>query len=139
MLAETISALSIIAPIMLMMIYAVVEASQAYLIASAMNNGAALAARALADYYQTNPEVVYTNSEQQAIFSNIRINGKIADNSQFTIPAGGWNLSSNPPTVTVVCSYLPGKGSPSLPPYPALDPLKLGSFIVSSSATYSLY
>ena len=140
LLVEAVSALAMMSPIFLIMIFVVIEASQAYVIATAMTEGAGLASRALADYYQTNPEVVYTSSEQQAIFANIRIPGKISSNAQFSIPTGGWNLTSSPPTVTVVCSYLPGQGSPALGPYPSIDPLGLGSrFVVSSSATYSLY
>lgn len=140
LLVEAVSALAMLSPVFLVMIFVVIEASQAYVIGTAMTQGAGLAARALADYYQTNPEVVYSSSEQQAVFTNIRIAGMISSNAQFSIPPGGWNLTATPPHVTVVCSYLPGQGSPTLGSYPSIDPLALGTrFVVSSSATYSLY
>lgn len=139
-LVEAVSALGLMTPLFVLVIFVVMQASQAYVINASMAEAAAVAARALADYYQTNPEVVTNVAEQQAIFSTITIPGMVTGNSQFSIASGGWNLTSTPPKVTVTVSYLPGQGSPALAPYPVFDPLKLGSkFVISASSTYSLY
>lgn len=138
-LSEAACALGLLTPVLLFVSLVVIEASRAYVIGTAMVNGAALAARSMAEYYRTNPEVAVTTSKQQAIFTNIRIPNMISSNSQFSIPAGGWNLTATPPRVTVVVTYLPGQGSPALPSFPSIDPLKLGSnFVISESATYAL-
>ncbi|PWT99465.1 MAG: hypothetical protein C5B53_05340 [Candidatus Melainabacteria bacterium] len=126
-------------PFLLVVCLVMVEASYAYIINRNMQQGACLAARGLAFYYQSNPEVVTTPAEQQAIFSSVRIPGYVADNSQFSIPQGGWNTAGTPPTVTVVCTYIPGKGTPPLASFPNPDPLGLGSaYRVSCPATYRL-
>ena len=128
-------------PFLLIVCVVMIEASYAYIIARNMQEGACLASRALAHYYLTNPEVPTTPAEQQAIFSGIRIPGYVADNSQFSIPSGsaGWNTGGTPQTVTVVCTYLPGKGTPPLGPFPNPDPLGLGNaYRVSCAATYRL-
>lgn len=139
MLAEAACSFALIFPLLILVIFVTIEASYAYTIGSNMNQAASLAARALAVYYQTNPEVVTNTSQQQAIFSNIRIPNMVSGNNQFSIPSGGWNLTSSPPTVTVIVQYLPGQGSPPLAPFPNPDPLNLGSaFVISVPATYRL-
>jgi hypothetical protein len=138
-LVDATAGFVIVFPLLVAVLLIMVEASYAYVINRNMQEGAALAARGLAIFYQTNPEVVTTTSEQQAIFSAIRIPNYLADNSQFSIPAGGWNTAGTPPTVTVVCTYLPGKGSPALAPFPNPDPLGLGAlYRVSCKSTYRL-
>ena len=140
-LAEVTAGMLLLFPTIILAIYVVVELSQAMAISQAMNEGAYLAARALAVYYKSDPEVVTTSSEQQTIFSSIRITNMINSNNQFTIPSGssGWNTSGSPPTVTVVVKYLSGQGSPALPTFPYPDPLHLGStFTISGTATAAL-
>lgn len=131
--------LATLTPVLLAATLVVIEASKVYSIGTSMMNGANLAAASLANYYHTNPAVVTDTYAQQQVFNNIRISQMIASNRQFSIPPGGWNLTANPPRVTVVCTYLPGQGTPALPAFPTVDPLKLGSkFTISESATYAL-
>ncbi|MBS1996795.1 MAG: hypothetical protein JSS86_10810 [Cyanobacteria bacterium SZAS LIN-2] len=138
-LSEAVMSLATLTPVLLAVTLVVIEASKVYSIEASMKNGANLAAASLANYYHTNPGVVTDPDAQQQVFNNIRISQMIASNSQFSIPAGGWNLTANPPRVTVLCTYLPGQGSPALPAFPTIDPLKLGSrFTISESATYAL-
>lgn len=140
-LIEATVAFFIFFPLILLVLLVSVEASQAYLINQAMTNGAYMAATGLSDYYQIDPDIATNTVLQQAVFSQIRLPNMINSNSQFSIPSGtsGWNTTSNPPTVTVVVTYLSGQGSPPLPSFPNPDPLNLGSiFKISASSTCSL-
>jgi len=104
-----------------------------------MNQGAMIAARSLAEEYLVNNDIANDSAAQDAIFSEIRLKDMISDNSQFTIPNGGWQTASDPKTVTVVCTYLPGVGNPANPPFPNPDILGLGgNFKISMSATYRI-
>ena len=129
--------LTVVFPLIVLVTYVVMETSQAYMISQAMNQAAYLAAKGLANYYQTNPEVISNTIEQQNIFSAIRFTNLISSNNQFQI--AGWNTSNNPGTVTVTVTYLSGQGSPPLPSFPNPDPLNLSSvFTISSSSTCAL-
>jgi hypothetical protein len=130
--------MALLFPILLMVIYVALQASYAYVIAQNMNEGAYLAARALAVGYRFNPNLPNDTTSQQTIFSRVRITNFVASNSQFSIPSNGWNMST-PATVTVKCRYLSGQGSPALPTFPKPDLLGLGSaFVIESNATYRL-
>lgn len=140
-LVEASSAMVVMFPLLVLVIFVTLEASYAYVIGRNMNNAAFLAARALGNRYQQNPNIVTDTAAQQAIFSSIRIPNMVSGNGQFQIPPGnaGWNTASSPPTVTVVVTYTPGMGTPALPAFPNPDPLKLGAaFRISSSASYRL-
>jgi Flp pilus assembly protein TadG len=128
-------------PILFVIILVIIESSFAYNISRNMNIAAALAARGLAAQYELDSGLPSNTTEQQAVFSGIRITNMVNSNNQFTIPNGsaGWNTGATPPTVTVKVKYLSGQGSPALPSFPNPDPLGLGSaFVIQSTATYRL-
>lgn len=136
-MAEAVSALAVMFPLLVLIIFVTLEASYAYVIGRNMNNAAFLASRALGLKYQTYPGIVTDTAEQQAIFSTIRIPNMVSGNAQFTIM--NWNTAASPPTVTVQVTYLPGQGTPALPSFPNPDPLNLGAaFRIGSSATYRM-
>ena len=126
-------------PIIVLVIFVALEAGYAFVLAKSLSEGAGMASRALAYEYRANPQIATDSTSQQAIFSRIRIENVISGNEQFEIPSGGWQVSAEPKTVTVVVKYLPGKGSPALPAFPDPDPLNLGSaFTVAVTSTYRL-
>lgn len=136
-LSEAAATMALMLPVLIFVLMVIMEVSQACIISAQMTAGASMAAQALAVYYHNDPEVATTASEQQAIFTNIRIPSYINSNSQFQIT--NWNLSGSVNTVTVTCTYLSGEGSPPLPNFPSFNPLKLGSlFTITSTATYRL-
>lgn len=137
MLAEATAALSLLFPILVLVIFVTLEASEAYVIARHMNNAAFLAARALAVKYQAYPMIKTDSAAQQQIFNTIRIPNMVSGNMQFGSPV--WSTNQTPDTVTVSCRYLSGQGNPPLPTFPRWNPLNLGpGFQVASSATYRL-
>lgn len=139
MLAEAVSSLALLLPVMLIIVFVAIQGSNAYVIARHMNQGAMIAARSLAEEYLVNNDIVTDTAAQQAIFSEIRLKDMISSNSQFSIPSGGWQTATDPKTVTVVCTYIPGAGSPPNPPFPNPDILGLGAnFKVSMEATYRI-
>lgn len=139
MLAEAVSALALLLPLIVLIIFVAIQGSNAYVIARHMNQGAQIAARSLAEEYLVNKDIENDTSAQQAIFSEIRLKDMISANSQFSIPANGWQTQNDPKTVTVVCTYIPGVGNPPNPSFPNPDILGLGSnFTISMSATYRL-
>lgn len=139
-LVESVAAIALILPLVVLVIFVTIEASQAYVICRSLNQGAYLAARELANCYKSDPSIQWDRAKQESmVYSNIRIPNMISSNSQFTCTSSDWKLTSSPPTVRVVVRYLGGQGSPALPSFPNPDPLKLGSsFVISSSATYGL-
>jgi hypothetical protein len=139
-LVEAVLAITVFVPIMVVVVWAVLEVSFAYIIATNMNEAAHLAARALADEYVRNPSVVHDIKAQERILSTVRIPSMVSTNQQFSLPAGGFLVSSMPRSVTVQCTYLPGVGDPPLPLFPNPDILNLkGQLNIQSSATTPLY
>lgn len=137
-LAETLAVIGVYFPIIVLAIFVVIEATYAYTIARNMNNAAFLAARALAVAYRTNPGIATDEAAQQAIYSTIRIPSMVTGNAQFTTE-DGWDLGSTPPAVTVTVQYLPGQGTPALPPFPRPDLLNLGAHLkIAGHCTYRL-
>jgi hypothetical protein len=138
-IAEAVSALAIFMPIFVIIIYVTIQATNAYVIAENMTQGAQAAARALSEEYRNHPDIATSTAKQQAIFYNIRIPNMISSNSQFTIPTNGWQTATDPKTVTVVVSYLPGVGSPPNPSFPNPNLLNLeAGFRIAIPATYKL-
>ncbi|MDX2108439.1 MAG: hypothetical protein SFY67_18745 [Candidatus Melainabacteria bacterium] len=138
-LAESVAVTALSLPLLILIMLVVVEASQAFLITRSMRQGASLAARALAREYRINKNIVTDAVKQKHIFNSVRIEYMISTGDQFQVPNGGWDLSSTPPTVKVVATYLPGCGNPPLPAFPNPDPLGLeASFRISSAATFRL-
>lgn len=124
-------------PLTIAVCFVAAEAMQVCMIKSVLNHGAAVAARRLAISYATNPVEAIANPENS--FTNIRVANIIVADAQFSIPPGaaGWNLYSNPPTVTVEVTFRGGMHG--LPSFPNPDPLGLGAnFSVTSSAKANL-
>lgn len=134
LVAELASAMVILVPIVAIFGYVAVEAQQAFTIYNALNQSAYIAARQLAIAYMQNPKntMAYPSS-----IINVQYLNLVNNTSQFSIPANGWKTSSNPPTVTVVCTYQSGlHGNPQ---FPNPDLLNLGPlFVLQSQATCRL-
>ncbi|MGD9682768.1 MAG: hypothetical protein AB7W16_16380 [Candidatus Obscuribacterales bacterium] len=136
-IAEFAAALMLLFPLMFLICYVAVEAMQLCMIKSVLNHTAAVASRRLAVAYADDPEAAVSNPD--ACFSEIRFNNVVVDNRQFDVPAGtaGWDIYSNPPTVTVEVTFQGGLYG--LPPFPNPDPLGLGlNLTVRSSAKANL-
>ena len=139
-LVEAVLAIAIFVPIMVVIVWAVLEVSFAYIIATNMNEASHLAARALADEFLRNPSIVHDNKTQARILSTVRIPGMVATNEQFSFPPGAWVVTSVPRSVSVQCTYLPGVGDPPLALFPNPDILNIRSHLnIQSSATTPLY
>lgn len=135
--AELAGAMVIIMPIVAIAAWVAVEATEAYMINSALHQAALIAARRVAIAYGTNPTGTKANPGQY--FNNLQIGNMVRSPAQFSIPSGtaGWNESANPPTVTVVCTYTSGQNG--CPVFPSPDPLKLGnSFQLQARGTFRL-
>lgn len=131
LISEFTAALCLMLPLAAATCLVVVEMSQAYMIHGALHQSALTAARRLAIAYGQNRAATLANPD--AIFSTVRYLNIVNDNSQFTIPDGslGWNTTSNPPTITVLCTY--HSNAHGCPPFPNPDPLNLGNLIVLQS------
>lgn len=139
MLTEAVSSLMLFIPLLVMLILVTIQATEAYLIAKNMSRAAQIAARSLAETYKSNSQIATDSSAQQAIFDNIRIPQMVSANSQFSIPANGWQTTAQPKTVTVVVTYISGVGSPANPPYPNPNILNMSSlFKISADSTYRI-
>ena len=138
-LPECVSVIALVIPVVVSITMVAIEASHACLISTKMTQGAHMAARALASQYDSNPAVQFDLAMQQSVLSNVRIDSYVVDNSQFELNSNSWNTASCPPTVSVVCKYLPGVGKPALAAFPSYDPLGVGSsFGIKAKATWSL-
>ena len=134
MLAEAAAAMAVLFPVLVTVIWVVIEASYAYVIDRSMNNAASEAAKDLAIAYQSDP-TANSDSKWTSICSAIRTPKFVADNSQFAIT--NWSPNSSPPTCTVTCTYLSGQNG--LPRFPTWDPLNAFSGkVIIGTATYKL-
>ncbi|MGD9685324.1 MAG: hypothetical protein AB7W16_29495 [Candidatus Obscuribacterales bacterium] len=139
MLAEAVTALAIFIPLILLVIFLSMQAGYAYVIARNMSQASEMAARALAEEYSSNSKIATDTDAQNAIFFNIRIPGLLSSNEQFSIPENGWQTATEPKTVTVVATYLPGVGSPPNAPFPNPNLLNLDeAFRIRMASTYRL-
>ena len=68
MLAEAVSSLALLLPVMLVIVFVAIQGSNAYVIARHMNQGAMIAARSLAEEYLVNNDIETDTTTQQAIF-----------------------------------------------------------------------
>jgi len=128
--------MSLLLPLMITMIFVVLEASYAYTIRTSLAEGAREAARDLAIAYGQNPSVATDRSLQNSlVFDTIRITNMINSSTQFDDPV--FNTASDPETVSVNVRYTSSQNG--LPPFPNPDPLNLGSsFQISAQSTYRL-
>lgn len=117
--------MAIVIPVTLIAGFVAFQVSQVFMIKVSLDYAAQTAARRLAIAYGQDPTMAMAFPEQ--IFENVKFLGIVKSADQFSIPAGsaGWNVSANPPTVTVVAVFQGGKYG--LEKFPNPDPLNLGS------------
>src|SRR5262249_35529097 len=96
------------------------------------NTAAFQAAQGLGIAYQTAPNA-NTDGSFTTVCNSIRYPNFVTDNSQFEIT--DWSPNNNPPTCTVVCTYLSGQNG--LPTFPTYNPLHV-SISLWGKATYRL-
>jgi hypothetical protein len=135
-IAECAASLSLMLPIVITLLFVVLEASYAYLIKNSMAEAARQAARDLSIAYAKNPQVASDRSAQNAsVYNKIRIRNMINNSQQFD--DAQFDTGSDPPTVSVKVRYLSGQFG--LPTFPNPDFLNLGSrFRIDGDATYRL-
>jgi Flp pilus assembly protein TadG len=136
-LVETAVTVAFVVPLCFYALFVAMEASQTFGISQALQQGAREAARRIATTYAVDPGIVNNVGDQTKYgYDPVRINGVIADSSQFTATFNPDN--ANPTSVSVTATYASGKFG--LPPFPQnADPLFLGpNFKLQSSATYTL-
>lgn len=134
-LAEVVAATVFALPVLVVIMLALCEVSQFFLIETTLQNAARQAARDLAiDYTQI--AGIDTNATTQAtyVFNNIRYHNIVNSSAQFY---ADFNEVDYPNTVTVTVTYT--SGSNGLPKFPNFDPLNLGSKLnLSSTSVYRL-
>lgn len=136
-ITEVAAAMVLIMPLLVVTAFVVVEASQAFTINETLHQCALVAARNLAILYGHNPSLAQSTAGQQQVFQHIKVGNIVNSSQQFSIPNGGWKITSNPPTVTVTCTYQSGQHG--CPKFPSPDPLKLGdTFVLQAQASYRL-
>ena len=130
-LVEATTTLVWFVPLVLTVLFVIIEATKAYEISRDLQIGAGLAARALASAGST------TTSQQQAdILQNVVVGNTIVDSSQFY--AVNWQRTSTPPSVTV-CVQHKSTGANQPATFPNPDPLHLGAqFVMKEQATFRL-
>jgi len=160
-LAEAAAAMALIFPIIMSVLYVMMEASQVYVITEALNQSARQAARNIATMYHTYPQIALAANNSQALTLCCKpicktpgtVGAYVTDVSQFGGASGaGTNLTftnlSNmdlkgttaPPTVTVTCTYI-SNGTTQLPSFPQFDVLKLSkiaNFKMMGTAVYQI-
>jgi Flp pilus assembly protein TadG len=135
-IVEAAASLSLLLPLMIVIVFVILEVSGAYLIKTSLSQGARRAARDLAVAYGQNPAVAGSRSLQNAmVLDNVRIPNMINDSRQFNDPV--FDTNTTPHTVQVTVKY--ASNQYGLPPFPHPDPLNLGSqFAISAESTYRL-
>ncbi len=135
-IAEAAASLTLLLPLMMTILFVVLEASYAYLIKTSLNEAAREAGRDLSVAYGQDASIAGNRTLEDAqVFDTIRITNMVNNSAQFSEPV--WNTSSSPPTVTVGVTYTSGQYG--LPTFPNPDPLGLsGQLTISASSTYRL-
>jgi len=135
-MAEAAAAIALLLPLLILVIFVVLEASYAYLIKNSLAQASREAARDLAVQYGQDPTIAGSRTLQNTqVFDKIRINKIVAASQQFDDPV--FATGNDPPTVTVTVHYLSGQFG--LPVFPNPDPLKLGAnFKIDATSTYRL-
>lgn len=135
-LVEFAVAVSLFLPVLISIIYVVLEASYLYNIKVNLDVASRKAARELAVMYGANKTQAMQPKATNPVYTNTRIQNFVADNAQFDDPTFSFNPS--PGTVTVTVHY-PTSGAYGLPRFPNPDPLNLGpTFDLTSTSTFSL-
>lgn len=133
-LIETVVALILGLPVVIAIIFVIVECCSYFLIQANVDAATRKATRDLSIEWGKDPSVATDSSKQQAIFTDCLIPGFVNDPAQFSAPVFD---GTDPPTVTVVGSYAAGQYG--LSPFPHPNPLGIkGDFTIRSEATYRL-
>jgi hypothetical protein len=158
-LAEAAAAMALFFPLIIAILYVVMEASQVYVITEALNQAARRAARNVATTYHTFPGIVASNANALALCCKPvcqppgTVGAYVTDVSQFGGAGGagtaltftGMNSldlkgNTTPATVEVTCTYI-SNGTTGLPQFPAWDVLnlsKVANFKLKGSAVYQV-
>jgi len=152
--------MALLFPILVAVIYAVMEASTALVISEQLDQSARQAARNIAVAYISNPGLATSNANAlkygcQPVLKPIGAAGGtyVTDLSQFGgVGGAGTNItftnlanmnvpgSTSPPTVTVTCTYISNAttGLPKFPQWDVLNLSKVPGFKLMSTAVYQI-
>lgn len=135
-LAESTASLSLLLPVIITLVFVILEISMSFFIQSTLSEAARQAARDLAIAYGVAPSVTSSRTMQNTmVFDNIRIANVVNSSEQFDDPV--FSTATDPATVTVNIRY--ASNQYGLPAFPSTDPLHLGSdYLISASCTYRL-
>jgi Flp pilus assembly protein TadG len=135
-LAETAASLALLFPLLVVMLFVMLETSYAMFLKAMLAEASRTASRNLAIAYGQNPLVANNWSlEDSNVLQKVRIANVVNASAQFDPPI--WNTTVPPYTVTVDVHYKSGQYGLPLFPYP--DVLKLGTqFVPSAQSTYKL-
>ncbi|MBX9688088.1 MAG: pilus assembly protein [Candidatus Obscuribacterales bacterium] len=132
---ELAASLLFIVPLVMVLLFAVLELVKAYAINSVLSEAARISSRQLAVLYPDNPTIKQRSSQNALVFNQLCYGGVIANSAQFDDAV--FNTAADPPTVTVTVRYLGGQYG--LDPFPSYDPLGIGrNFKLSSTSIYRL-
>jgi len=99
-IVEAAAALTVILPVVVLLTFAVVEVSYAFLLKSSLSQAARQAARDLAVGYGRDPKVATSRSmQEQMAFDQVRIVNILTSSAQFEDPV--FNTATTPHTVAV--------------------------------------
>jgi len=151
--------MALLFPIIMAILYVVMEASQAYVITEALDEAARQAARNIGATYQKYPGIATNNAQCltlccQPILKPVGTagayvtateqfggSGGAGSNITFTkLTTLGTQGNTTPPTVTVTCTYI-SDGTTGLPKFPQWDVLRLSSvagFKMMGTAVYQI-
>lgn len=104
MMPEFTASLIMIVPLIVISIYVMIEASEAYVIHCTLKQAASTAARKLAMSYGMDPK--HTVARWCEIVSSIDYPGVVNSYKQFELGGQGFNETANPPTVTVKVHFV---------------------------------
>ncbi|MBX9688428.1 MAG: hypothetical protein K2X27_17090 [Candidatus Obscuribacterales bacterium] len=135
LIMELAASLLFVLPLVLVLLFAALELTDAYLIGSVLDQSALTAARDLAIAYPGEPTVAGSRIAQNVLaYDNIRISGVIASSAQFDDAV--FDKSADPPTVTVTVHYSGGKYG--LSPFPVGIPGLDKQFALSGHSVYRI-
>lgn len=133
-LVEAVAGIVLGLPIVIAILFTIVEICSYFSIQSNLDAATRKATRDMSARWGQDPSVATDAAKQQNVYSDCLIPGYVNDVAQFSNPVFE---GANPPTVTIVGTY--ASGQYGLAPFPHPNPIGLGAgFIVRSEATYRL-
>ncbi|MBX9688430.1 MAG: pilus assembly protein [Candidatus Obscuribacterales bacterium] len=135
-IAETVAFMSVMLPILMAVILVLAELSHVYVIRQGLLHAARQAARSMVAIYDESPIIAKNRSIQDSlVYSHVKIKDIVNSSNQFDFAS--FDQSSTPAKVTVKVQYTSGQNG--LAKFPIFDPLNLGSYQMSETATYAVY